>query len=53
MPARTQAGDCLFIASHIVEDEEALHELSGPVLKFKEIPNAPELAALLEPDDET
>src|SRR5438309_8437556 len=25
VPARTQAGDCLFIASHIVEDEEALH----------------------------
>ena len=37
----------LAISDRLKVDEEALGELSGPVLRFKEIPNAPELAALL------
>lgn len=37
----------LAISERLKVDEEALQELSGPVLRFKEIPNAPELAALL------
>lgn len=45
----------LAISDRLKVDEEALESLSGPVLKFKEIPNAPELAALLDrflkPDD--
>lgn len=38
----------LAISERLKVDEEALGELSGPVLRFKEIPNAPELAALLD-----
>jgi predicted nuclease of restriction endonuclease-like RecB superfamily len=38
----------LAISDRLKVDEDALSELPGPVLKFKEIPNAPELAALLE-----
>lgn len=38
----------LAISDRLKVDEEALGELSGPVLRFKEIPNAPELAALLD-----
>ena len=38
----------LAISDRLKVDEEALGELPGPVLRFKEIPNAPELAALLE-----
>jgi predicted nuclease of restriction endonuclease-like RecB superfamily len=38
----------LAISERLKVDEEALGSLSGPVLRFKEIPNATELAALLE-----
>lgn len=38
----------LAISDRLKVDEEALSELEGPVLRFKEIPSAPELAALLE-----
>lgn len=38
----------LAISEKLKVDEEALAELKGPVLRFKEIPNAPELAGMLE-----
>jgi uncharacterized protein len=38
----------LAISDRLKVDEEALQDLSGPILRFKEIPNATELAALLE-----
>jgi len=38
----------LAVSDRLKVDEEALEALSGSVLKFKEIPNAPELAALLD-----
>jgi predicted nuclease of restriction endonuclease-like RecB superfamily len=38
----------LAISDRLKVDEEALRELSGPILRFKEIPNATELAALLD-----
>ena len=38
----------LAISEKLKVDEEALGELPGPILRFKEIPNAPELAALLD-----
>ncbi len=38
----------LAISDRLKVDEEALDALPGQVLRFKEIPNAPELAALLE-----
>ena len=38
----------LAISERLKVDEEAIESLSGPVLRFKEIPNAPELALLLE-----
>jgi hypothetical protein len=38
----------LAISDKLKVDEEALGELSGPVLRFKEIPNAPEFAGLLD-----
>ncbi len=38
----------LAISERLKVDEEALGELSGPVLRFKEIPNAVELAARLD-----
>jgi predicted nuclease of restriction endonuclease-like RecB superfamily len=38
----------LAISERLKVDEEALCELPGPVLRFKEIPSAPELASLLE-----
>ena len=38
----------LAISDRLKVDEETLGDLSGPVLRFKEIPNAPELAALLD-----
>jgi predicted nuclease of restriction endonuclease-like RecB superfamily len=38
----------LAISDRLKVDEEALHDLPGPVLRFKEIPNAPEMAALLD-----
>jgi predicted nuclease of restriction endonuclease-like RecB superfamily len=38
----------LAISDRLKVDEEALEELPGGVLRFKEIPSAPELAALLD-----
>lgn len=38
----------LAISERLKVDEEALESLPGPVLRFKEIPNATELATLLE-----
>jgi predicted nuclease of restriction endonuclease-like RecB superfamily len=38
----------LAISNRLKVDEEALEELKGPILRFKEIPNASELAALLD-----
>ena len=38
----------LAISDRLKVDEEALQELPGPILRFKEIPNASELAALLD-----
>ena len=38
----------LAISERLKVDEEATGALAGPVLKFREIPNAPELAALLD-----
>jgi predicted nuclease of restriction endonuclease-like RecB superfamily len=38
----------LAITDRLKVDEEALSELPGSVLRFKEIPNAPELAAMLD-----
>ena len=38
----------LAISDRLKVDEGTLGELSGPVLRFKEIPSAPELAALLD-----
>jgi uncharacterized protein len=38
----------LAISDRLKVDEGALSELPGPVLRFKEIPNAPELAQMLD-----
>ncbi len=38
----------LAISERLKVDEEALSDLAGPVLRFKEIPNAPELLGLLD-----
>jgi len=38
----------LAISSRLKVDEEAIESLAGPVLRFKEIPNATELLALLD-----
>ncbi len=38
----------LAISDRLKVDEESLGSLPGPVLKFKEIPNSPELLAMLE-----
>jgi predicted nuclease of restriction endonuclease-like RecB superfamily len=38
----------LAISDRLKVDAETLNELPGPVLRFKEIPSAPELAALLD-----
>ena len=38
----------LAISDRLKVDEEALQELAVPILRFKEIPNASELAALLD-----
>jgi hypothetical protein len=38
----------LAISEKLKVDDEALGELSGPILRFKEIPNATEMAALLD-----
>jgi predicted nuclease of restriction endonuclease-like RecB superfamily len=37
----------LAISDRFKVDEDAIGELAGPVLRFREIPNAPEMAALL------
>jgi predicted nuclease of restriction endonuclease-like RecB superfamily len=38
----------LAISDRLKVDEEAMQELQGPILRFKEIPNASELTALLD-----
>lgn len=38
----------LAISDRLKVDEEALEDLPGPILRFKEIPNAPELKELLD-----
>ena len=38
----------LAVSERFKVNEEALQELPGPILRFKEIPNASELAALLD-----
>ena len=38
----------LAISDRLKVDEEALQELAVPILRFKEIPNATELVALLD-----
>jgi predicted nuclease of restriction endonuclease-like RecB superfamily len=48
LPRHGPARYVLAISDRLKVDEEALGELSGPVLRFKEIPNSSELAALLE-----
>jgi predicted nuclease of restriction endonuclease-like RecB superfamily len=48
LPGHGPARYVLAISDRLKVDEEALHDLAGPVLRFKEIPNAPELAALLD-----
>jgi predicted nuclease of restriction endonuclease-like RecB superfamily len=37
----------LFLSERLKVDEEALDRLDGPVLRFKEIPNAVDFAAIL------
>jgi uncharacterized protein len=48
LPGHAPGRYVLAISDRLKVDEEALDALSGPVLKFKEIPNAPELAAMLD-----
>jgi hypothetical protein len=36
------------ISDKLKVDEGSLNELPGPILRFKEIPSAPELATLLD-----
>lgn len=48
LPAHGPPRYVLALSERLKVDEEALDALAGPVLRFKEIPNAPELAALLE-----
>jgi predicted nuclease of restriction endonuclease-like RecB superfamily len=48
LPKYGPARYVLAISERLKVDEEALAELKGPVLRFKEIPNATELAALLD-----
>ena len=38
----------LVISDRLKVDEGSLDELKGPLLRFKEIPSAPELASLLD-----
>ena len=47
-PTSVRPDTCWSSPSKLKVDEGALDELSGPILRFKEIPNAPELAALLD-----
>jgi predicted nuclease of restriction endonuclease-like RecB superfamily len=48
LPKYGPARYVLAISDRLKVDEESLEALAGPVLKFREIPNAPELAALLD-----
>ena len=48
LPEHGPARYLLAISDRLKVDEAALGELAGPVLRFKEIPNAVELASLLE-----
>jgi uncharacterized protein len=48
LPSHGPARYILAISDRLKVDEDALEALDGPVLRFKEIPNAPELAALLD-----
>ena len=48
LPEHGPARYVLAISDRFKVDESALEELAGPVLRFKEIPNAVELAALLD-----
>jgi uncharacterized protein len=48
LPLHGPARFVLAISDRLKVDEEALQDLPGPILRFKEIPNASELATLLE-----
>ena len=48
LPAHGPPRYVLAIADRLKVDEEALGELTGPVLRFREIPSAPDLAGLLD-----
>ena len=48
LPRLGPARFVLLISEKLKVDEEALVDLSGPILRFREIPSAPELAALLD-----
>jgi predicted nuclease of restriction endonuclease-like RecB superfamily len=48
LPRMGPARFVLLISEKLKVDEEALFDLPGPILRFKEIPSAPELAALLD-----
>ena len=48
LPTHGPARYVLAISDRLKVDEEALSDLPGPVLRFKEIPNAGEMAALLD-----
>ena len=48
LPRLGPARFVLLISEKLKVDEEALVDLPGPILRFREIPSAPELAALLE-----
>jgi uncharacterized protein len=47
LPAHGPPRYVLAISDRLKVDEEALQELNGPILRFKEIPNANELSGLL------
>lgn len=48
LPAHGPPRYLLAISSRLKVDEEAIEGLAGPVLRFKEIPNATELVAMLD-----
>ena len=48
LPTHGPARYLLAITERLKVDEETLGELAGPVLRFKEIPNAVEMLGLLE-----
>lgn len=49
LPAHGPERYILAISDRLKVDEEAAADLQGPILRFKEIPNAQEMLALLEP----